>query len=108
MSETARRRAVVVGAVLAVQLLVPPLALRHDRPAALGWHMFVAVKPEPEVILVHRDGSEEEISMYDVLGRFRPEIDFVERLTPELCDRDGEIARVRYERGDEVLGERPC
>ena len=107
---TARRRAriALIGGILAVQLVVPPLALRHVRPAALGWHMFVGTTPKPDATLIFVDGATRRLDIDDVVKRARPEIHYPSRLTTELCARYDDLASVRYDRDGDVLADVSC
>jgi hypothetical protein len=93
-------RIALVALIAGAQLVVPALALRRVRPAALGWHMFVTTADQPEITLVLDDGNEKAADIDDYVVRYRPELDFPRRLTPELCDRNPHLVAVRYERHD--------
>jgi hypothetical protein len=80
----------LVAIVIAIQLVVPALALRHDRPAAFGWQMFASDGAPPVAEVVRTDGTTSELPWRDVVAAFaayRPEIAAHEALARHLCER---------------------
>lgn len=94
-----RRRAVIalVAVVIAIQLVVPALALRHDRPAAFGWQMFASDGAPPVAEVVGADGSTSALPRRDVVAAFavyRPEVAAHGPLSRHLCARHPEAREV--------------
>lgn len=81
--------ALLVAAFLAIQLLVPTVALFGPRPARFSWQMYSALPRVPHAWTVAADGSEEPVDLGAVFAVQRAEIDYVAVLRSGLCDLTG-------------------
>jgi hypothetical protein len=77
---------VVVVAFLAVQLLVPLVALFGPRPSRFAWQMYSALPRVPHAWTVAADGTEAPIDLGSFFAVQRAEIDYVAVLRAGLCD----------------------
>lgn len=75
----------LIAAFLAVQLVVPAVALFAPRPARFGWHMYSALPPVPQAWIVHADGSSEAVDVTSLFVVPRAEIDYAAALRDRLC-----------------------
>ena len=85
-SPSALQAALFIAAWLAVQLLVPALALVGPRPSPFGWQMYSSLPQVPDAWTVDADGT---VSAVDVQAFFtvpRAEIDYVAALRAGLCE----------------------
>lgn len=91
------RRAVIVGVVLALQLLVPLRALvdGSDQRQRFGWNMYSTETYYPHIVLELRDGGSRSVALGQVVRRRRPEVDYARDLPPYLCGRYPEAGSVR-------------
>lgn len=91
MRSTALRLLIV--AFLALQLVLPVLALAGPRPTRFGWQMFTAYAPPPTVSVESDDGSVEAVELGELLAHPRPEADLDTAIVTALCDR-GDVVSV--------------
>lgn len=97
------RRATVitlVAAYLAVQLLVPALALLEPRPAHFGWQMYSALPRLPQAWVLETDGTERPVDLTELFAVQRAEIDYGDVLRTGLCDATGAAAIKLQRSGD--------
>lgn len=91
------RTGYVVGAVIAVQVMVPAVVLFHEPPSRFGFQMysaqggvfFEAFDEDGEPVDVDLDGI--------VAGSLRPELDWVDVLPGEVCEHVAEAVQVVVE-----------
>ncbi len=90
MSVSPERRllavSVVVAAFLAIQVLVPVVALFGPRPARFSWQMYSALPRVPHAWTVTADGTEHPIDLGPLFAVQRAEIDYTAVLRAGLCD----------------------
>jgi hypothetical protein len=97
---TRERKAALLGALflafLAVQVVVPALALLGERPARFGWQMYSAVPTDADFVVVDGAGEERPVEPKDYLGKVRGEIDLETVLPPAICaaEKDARLVRV--------------
>lgn len=92
---------VVVFSIVAVQLLVPLIALAHP-PARFGFQMYSGVGGVAVSVL---DGQGDPIEFDHetvVAGEFRPDLFWVERLPEAVCERVPAAAQVTVSQGRET------
>ena len=77
---------VLVAAFLAVQVLVPVVALFGPRPARFSWQMYSALPHVPLAWTVAADGAEQPIDLGPYFAVQRAEIDYAAVLRAGLCD----------------------
>lgn len=101
-----RRAAVTVfiAAFLAVQLVVPALALFGERPARFGWQMYSAFPGMPEAWVVQADGTERPVNLTEIFAAQRAEIDYAAVLLAGLCDVT-DAAAIKVQRADDAAPE---
>jgi hypothetical protein len=92
-------RALVGGAFLIVQIVVPAALLLGRRPARFGWQMFAAHTVSPAFAVEHADGSRALVTVDDYFAFRRGDLDpgVFDRLPAHLCGLDPSIVTV-YER----------
>jgi hypothetical protein len=97
-----RRIAVItiVAAFLAVQLVVPTLALFERRPAHFGWQMYSALPRVPQAWVLGGDGTERPVDLTELFAVQRAEIDYGDVLRAGLCDATGAAAIKLQHSGD--------
>ena len=78
---------VLVAAFLAVQVLVPVVALFGPRPARFSWQMYSALPSVPLAWTVAADGTEQPIDIGPFFAVQRAEIDYTAVLRAGLCDQ---------------------
>ena len=89
-------------AFLALQLLVPLIALFGPRPARFSWQMYSALPPVPHAWTVAADGTETPVDLETLFAVRRAEIDYAAVLRAGLCDASGAVAvKVQEDEGDE-------
>jgi hypothetical protein len=80
------RTAVMLG-VVALQFLVPAVALTREPPTRLGFQMYSATGGV-EIEVFDRNGHELKVDYSSVVaGSFRPELQWTRRLPEYLCSR---------------------
>ena len=79
----------LVTAFLAIQVVVPTVALLGPRPARFGWQMYSALPDMPRAWVLNRDGSEHPIDLGRLFAVQRAEIDYVAVLRTGLCEATG-------------------
>lgn len=89
-------KALIVGLVLALQVLIPLRALidDSDQRQRVGWNMFSTETYYPSIQLELRDGARRGVSFGQVVPRRRPEINYARELPPYLCTRFPETQSV--------------
>lgn len=100
------RVVILVLVLLGVQVVVAAAMLTTERPAPYGWQMYSAVPYNPPAWAV-TDGTRRSIDAEALLVHGRAEIDRVELLRSEGCDRTGADAIV-IELADGRLDEVVC
>ena len=92
-------RALLYGAYLTVQVVVPSVLLFGSRPARFGWQMFAAHTVAPAFAVEHADGSRARVNVDDYFAFRRGDLDptVFDRLPAHLCRVDPLIVTV-YER----------
>ncbi|GAA1082079.1 hypothetical protein [Nocardiopsis composta] len=97
-----RRTAVLIAAVLAVQVAVPAAVqlTAEERPGRFGWQMYSGRTPAPEVEAVSTDGTVVPFRKSDI-GANRAEVRLDEALLTELCALEPEVAEFRVHRPEE-------
>ena len=83
---------VLVAAFLAIQVIVPTVALFGPRPARFAWQMYSALPDVPRAWLVRPDGSEQPVDLSRLFAVRRAEIDFAAVLRAGLCDATAAVA----------------
>ena len=78
---------VLVVAFLALQLLVPLMALFGPRPGRFSWQMYSALPRVPHAWTVAADGAETPIDLGPLFAVQRAEIDYAAVLRAGLCDK---------------------
>ena len=95
-SRSALPAALFIVAWLAVQLLVPAIALVGPRPSPFGWQMYSSLPQLPDAWTVDANGA---LSAVDIQALFtvpRAEIDYVAALRAGLCEvSDAEAIIIR-------------
>jgi hypothetical protein len=77
----------VVIVIVALQVGIPSIALlREERPSRLGWQMFAASSPPPEVIVLADDGDPLDRTAPDYIARYRPDVPYHRHLPPHICE----------------------
>ena len=93
---------VLIVAFLALQLLVPVMALFGPRPGHFAWHMYSALPQVPRAWTVAADGSEHPVDLGTLFAVQRAEIDYADVLRAGLCDATGAAAvRIQSHSADE-------
>lgn len=77
----------LVVALLALQILVPLMALFGPRPARFSWQMYSALPPVPHAWTVAVDSTETPIDLGPLFAVQRAEIDYAAVLRAGLCDK---------------------
>jgi hypothetical protein len=87
---------VLIAAFLAVQLLVPMVALFGPRPARFSWQMYSALPRVPHAWTIAADGTERPMDLGALFAVQRSEIDYTAVLRAGLCDlTDDPVVKVR-------------
>ena len=83
------KRALIVGLVLALQLLVPLRALvdDSDQRQRFGWNMYSTETYYPRIVLNLSTGESHALPLGQVARGLRPEINYAADLPPYLCER---------------------
>ncbi len=79
------RVGVLVLVVVALQLGVPALAFRGDRPAMLGWQMYAGLKPLPTVSVTTASGALWDLAPEDITPVYRPDVPYEHALGRYAC-----------------------
>lgn len=74
----------LVVAVVALQFLVPLIALTLERPVRFGFQMFSGFGAVRLLVTDH-SGERREVAMEDVAVSYRAEIDWLQRMPEHLC-----------------------
>ena len=80
---------VLVAAFLAIQVIVPTVALFGPRPARFAWQMYSALPDMPRAWVLNRDGTEQPIDLGQLFAVQRAEIDYAAVLRTGLCEATG-------------------
>ena len=79
----------LVAIFLAIQVVVPAVALFGPRPSRFAWQMYSALPDMPLAWTVSADGSEQAIDLGQLFAVQRAEIDYAAVLRTGLCDATG-------------------
>lgn len=83
-----RRRTQLLVAVIALQVLVPTVALLGDPPSRFGFQMFSGYEVGNTVVVHDGDGAEIPIEPAELWHvPLRAELDWAERLPAHICAR---------------------
>jgi hypothetical protein len=96
-----RAASIAVAAFLAVQVVVPALALVGDRPGRFGWQMYSAFPGQPAAWVVEADGTEHPLDLGELFAVERAEIDYAAVLLSGLCDVT-DAAAIKVERAGDT------
>lgn len=98
-----------------VQVGLPTLLLAAgERPVPLGWQMYSATRPFPQVVAELEGGGRDAVDLSRYVPRPRAEVDYARLLPPFLCEQiPGAQAievrgGVRQGPGDGVVERYPC
>lgn len=80
---------VVIVAFLALQVLVPLMALFGPRPGRISWQMYSALPRVPHAWTVAADGTERPVDLAALFAVQRAEIEYSAVLRAGLCDLTG-------------------
>jgi hypothetical protein len=80
---------------LTIQIVVPVVKLTSPRPARFGWHMWTARKPNPQFVMIMKDGSATPVILSTYLGLSRGELDLLEAMPAHLCRVVPDVASVQ-------------
>lgn len=78
-------RLVLFATILTIQVAIPLLQLRAERPARFGWQMFSGVQLPARFTVLHIDGTVDTVTVVDYLVKPRQEVDPFPYLPPHLC-----------------------
>lgn len=87
MRVSSRFRLALFATILTIQVAIPLVQLRAERPARFGWQMFSGVQPPIEFIVEHTDGTVDTVTAQDYMIKPRQEIDPFPYLPPHICDQ---------------------
>src|SRR3712207_2620917 len=87
--------AVFFVAYVALQVLIPTLALTIPTPTRFGWQMYSRPWFPASYIVVRADGVVEQVDPAAHLAYFRPEVELERFLPPHLCRVVPEATAVR-------------
>ena len=82
----------LVAAFVAMQLLVPAVALFETRPARFGWQMYSALPRLPQAWVIDAAGAQRPVDLTDLFAVRRAEIDYEDVLRAGLCEATGAAA----------------
>lgn len=82
---------------LGIQIVVPIVQLREERPAHFGWQMFSAYRHIPRYWIVLADGSTREIDITEHVGVRRLDADHHGHFPQYLRRRYPEAVAVRWQ-----------
>lgn len=98
-----------------VQVGLPTVLLAvGERPAPLGWQMYSATRPFPQVVAEVEGRGPEEVDLSRYVPRPRAEVDYARLLPPFLCQHiPGALAievrgGIRRDAGDGAVERYPC
>lgn len=90
----------VVGAVIALQVTVPAIALFHEPPARFGFQMYSA-QGGVEVTALDQRGAALDIDLGSIVaGSLRPELNWMQVLPDEVCQQAPDAVRVIVEQDE--------
>ncbi|WP_139318597.1 hypothetical protein [Kocuria sp. CNJ-770] len=90
----------VVGAVIALQVTVPAIALFHEPPARFGFQMYSA-QGGAEVTALDQRGVALDIDLGSmVAGSLRPELNWMQALPDRICQQTPEAMQVIVEQDE--------
>jgi hypothetical protein len=93
----------LVAAFVAMQLLIPAVALFESRPARFGWQMYSALPRLPQAWVIDSDGNQRPVDLTDLFAVRRAEIDYEDVLRAGLCVATGAAAiRIQGSAGAEM------
>lgn len=99
----------LIAVFLAVQLLVPALALFGPRPARFAWQMYSGARTQASFAIVQADGATVDVALSDYLGKPRLDIDFATVLPAHICEDEPEAVAVRIQpNGSDDVVDQPC
>lgn len=94
---------------VAVQLIVPTIALFGPRASRFGWQMYSGAQTRAEFVMVDANGREHAVDVHDYVGQHRAEIDLTGSLPAYICEVEPRAALVRIEPlGDQPTVDVPC
>jgi hypothetical protein len=71
---------------LALQVIVPAIALGKARPQRFAWQMYSFLRPQARFVVVFPDRGPERIEPTRYVARNRGEVPYEKYLPPHLCD----------------------
>ena len=93
---------VAVLVVIALQIAIPLVALLQPPPQKFGFQMYSGLGAVTATI-IDEDGAEQTITEFDQLvGKYRPDTDWLPLLPEALCESNGDAVEVRVEQSGRV------
>lgn len=94
------RTGYIVGAVIAVQVVVPAVALFHAPPSRFGFQMYSA-QGGVSLEAVDEGGEPVDVNLDGIVaGSLRPELDWIDVLPGEVCQHTREAVQVVVEQSE--------
>ena len=93
---------IAVLVVIALQIAIPLVALLQPPPQRFGFQMYSGLGAVIATV-VDADGTEQTVTEFDdVLGKYRPDIDWLLLLPQALCESNSDAVEVRVEQSGQV------
>lgn len=88
---------IVVIAVIAIQIIVPTIGLLLPPPQRFGFQMYSGVGASFTTEVLNEEGSQIQFDAANIVGKLRPEIDWLTSLPEALCVAVPDAAQARVE-----------